>query len=86
MSSCYVSKFTKAVAGIQLTEHENKHLIPACQTPLLGSIFVFGHNPFEISLRYKFCYLTKNVLALIHVCLTLWVQANLTISKGRQGF
>jgi len=37
------------------------------------------------SLRYKFCYLTKNVLALIHVCLNLWVQANLTILKGRQG-
>lgn len=81
-----IRQFTKAVAAIQLTEHKNKHLVPACQTPLPCSVLVFCHNPFEISLRRKFCYLTENVLALIHVCLILWFQANLTISKGRQGF
>jgi hypothetical protein len=86
VSSSYVSKFTKAVAAIQLTEHENKHLIPACQTPLPCPILVFHHNSFEISLRYKFCYLTENILALVHICLTLWVQTNITISKGRQDF
>jgi len=35
---------------------------------------------------YEFCYLTENILALIHVCLTLWFQTKITISKGRQVF
>src|SRR5659263_39261 len=82
----YVSKFTKAVTAIQLTEHQNKHLIPTSQTPLTRSIFVFCHNPFEKSLRYEFYNLTENILALVHVCLTLWFQTNITISKGRQGY
>jgi len=86
MSSSYVSKFTKAVAAIQLTEHENKHLTPACQTPLPCPILVFHHNPLEISLRYKFCYLTENVFALVHVCLTLWFQTNITIQKADKVF
>jgi hypothetical protein len=86
VSRSNVSKLTKAVAAVQLTEHEDKQLIPACQTPIICSILVFSHNPFEKSLRYKFYYLTENVLALIHVCLILWLMAKLTISKGRQGF
>jgi hypothetical protein len=86
VSSSYVSKFTKAVAAIQLTEHENKHLTPACQTPFSRPILVFCHNPLEISLRYKFCYLTENVLALVHLCLTLWFQTNITVQKADKVF
>lgn len=86
VSSGNIGEFPKTTTAIQLTKHENQHLIPACQTPFACSDLVPGHKSFEISLRYEFYYLTKNILSLIHVSLILWLKAKITITNDRQVF
>lgn len=86
VSSSNICEFPKTTSDIQLTKHENQHLIPACQTPITCSVFVPEHKSFEISLRYEFYYLTNNILSLIHVCQILWLKAKITITNDRQDF
>jgi len=62
-----IRQFTKAVAAIQLTEHENEHLVPVGQIPSLGFIVGFCLNkPFKISFGEKICNLTENVSTIVH--------------------
>jgi len=81
-----IRQLTKTVTAIQLTEHKNEDLVPTCQAPLPSSILVFRYNPFGISLRYEFCYLTENVLAAVHCTQFLGSPTKVTGSKVRQDF
>jgi len=87
MSSCYVSQFTKAVAAIQLTKHENEQLVPVCQTPSFGSIITSCHDEsFKISFGKKIGDLTEKIFAAVHCTLLFGSPAKVTSSKVRQGF
>ncbi len=71
----------------QLTEHENEHLVPACQTPYLGSIVTFCHNEsFEVSFGEEIVNLTEKIFAIVHCTLVLGFPIKITISNVRQGF
>jgi len=81
-----VRQFTKAVAAIQLTKHQNEHLIPVCQTPSLSSIVKFSHNEsFKISFGKEIGNLTEKIFAIIHCSLLFGLPIKVTISKVRQG-
>jgi hypothetical protein len=82
-----IRQFTKAVTTVQLSEHENEHLVPVCQIPSLGSIVTTSHNKsFEISFGKKIGNLTEKVLAAVHCTLFFGSPAKVTSSKVRQGF
>ena len=87
MSSSNIRQFTKTVAAIQLTEHENEHLVPVCQIPSLGSIVTYSHDePFEVSLGKKIGDLTENIFAAVHCTLLFGLPPKVICSKVRQGF
>ncbi len=87
MCSSNIRQFAKAVAAIQLTEHENEHLVPVCQTPSLGSIVTCCHNePFEVSFGKKIGDLTENIFAAVHCTLLFGLPPKVICSKVRQGF
>lgn len=82
-----ICQFTKAFAAIQLTKHQNEHLVPVCQTPLLGSIITFFHNEsFEVSFGKEIGNLTEKIFATVHCTLLLGLPIKVTISNVRQGF
>jgi hypothetical protein len=87
MCSSNIRQFAKAVAAIQLTEHENEHLVPVCQIPSLGSIVTYCHNePFEVSFGKKIGNLTENIFAVVHCTLLFELPPKVICSKVRQGF
>jgi len=82
-----VRQFTKAIAAIQLTKHQNEHLVPVCQPPSLGSIVKFSHNEsFKVSFGKEIGNLTEKIFATVHCTLLLGLPIKVTISKVRQGF
>ncbi len=82
-----IRQFTKAVAAIQLTEHEDEHLIPVCQIPSLGSIVTYSHDKsFEVSFGKKIGDLTENIFAAVHYMLLFGLPTKVVCSKVRQGF
>jgi hypothetical protein len=83
----YVSKFTKAITAIQLTEHENQQLVPICQIPSLGFVVTFFHDKsFKVSFGKKIGDLTEKIFAAVHCTLLLGSPAKVASSKVRQGF
>jgi hypothetical protein len=87
MSSSNIRQLTKAIAAIQLTEHENKHLVPVCQIPSSGSIVTYCHDKsFEISFGKKIGDLTENIFAVVHCTLLFGLSPKVIYSKVRQGF
>jgi hypothetical protein len=87
MGSCNIRQFTKTVAAIQLTEHKNKHLVPVCQIPSLGSIVTYCHDePFEVSFGKKIGDLTENIFAAVHCTLLFGLPPKVICSKVRQDF
>jgi len=87
MSSCNIRQFTKTVAAIQLTKHENEHLVPVCQIPSLGSIVTYCHDePFEVSFGKKIGDLTENIFAAVHCTLLFGLPPKVICLKVRQDF
>lgn len=87
MSSSNIRQFTKAIAAIQLTEHENEQLVPVCQIPSLGSIVTYCHDkPFEVSFGKKICDLTENIFAAVHCTLLFGLLPKVIYSKVRQDY
>ena len=86
MGGCYVCKFSQTSAPHKLSEHENEKLTPVRQSPILGSVFGFGHKAFKISLWKETGYLSENVLSDLHICPNFDLGAKVRISKVRQVF
>ena len=82
-----IRQLTKAIAAIQLTKHQNEHLIPVCQIPSFGSIITYFHDePFKVSFGKKIGYLTENIFAAVHCTLRFGLPPNIICLKVRQGF
>ena len=87
MSGSNIRQFTKAIASIQLSEHEHEHLIPMSQIPALGSIVADHHDEsLKVSFGKKIGNLTENILAAVHCTLLFGLSPKVVCSKVRQGF
>ncbi len=82
-----IGQFTKAVASIQLTKHENEQLVPVCQIPAMCSVGINRHDKsFEVSLGKKIGDLAENIFAAVHCTLQLGLPSKVIRSNVRQGF
>ena len=67
-----IDQFTKVVAAIQLTKHQNKHLVSVCQTSSMSSIVKFFHTEsFEVLFGKEIGNVTEKKFATIH-CMQLF--------------
>ncbi len=86
MSDCNISKFPKASASKQLSEHKNQQMAPESKRPALCPVVVLGCQTFEVPLREKLGYLRKNIVTSVHICSNFDLDAKVHISKVRQDF
>jgi len=86
VSSSNIRQLKKVIAAIQLSKHQNEHLVQVCQIPSFGSIITLFHNePFEVSFGKRISDLTENILVVVHCMLRFDLPPNVIFSKIRQG-
>lgn len=86
MSRSIIRQFTKVVAAVQLTEHENVHLVSVFQSLSLCPIVTSCHDKsFKVSFGKKIGNLTEIVFVAVHCTPLLGSPTKVTSSKVRQG-
>ena len=68
MGSGNICELSESAASKELSENEDKQLIPVRKTPVLSSIIEFGYNPAELPLRQIHCDLGEYVSSVVHLC------------------
>jgi hypothetical protein len=86
MSNGDICKFSKTVAGCELTVHNDQHMTPVRWGHTGCPVFVFDYQSFEVTLREKLHNLCENIFADVHTCSILQLIAKEQNSKGRQAF
>lgn len=71
VGSSNICKFSECSASEQLSENEDKKVIPVRKTPILCPVIEFGYNSAELPLRQIQCDLGEYVSSVVHLCFFL---------------
>ncbi len=66
-----IREFSECTASEQLSENEDKQMIPVRKTPILRSVIEFGCNSAELPLRQIHCDLGEYISSVVHLCFFL---------------
>ena len=86
MSNCNICKFPKASASKKLAEHKNQQMVPMGKRLTSCAVVVLDRQAFKVPLRKELGYLRKNIVTRMHTYSNFDLDANVRISKVRQGF
>ena len=71
VGGCDICKFSECSASEQLSENEDKQVVPMRKTPILCPVIEFGYNSAELPLRQIHCDLGEYVSSVVHLCFFL---------------
>ena len=85
MSNCNICKPPKASASKLLAKHKNQQMVLMGKRPTSCAVVVLDRQAFKVPLRKKLGYLRKNIVTRMHTYSNFDLDANVRISKVRQG-
>ena len=68
VGSSDICEFSERSTSEQLSENEDKQVIPVRKTPILRSVIEFGCNSAELPLRQIHCDLGEYISSVVHLC------------------
>ena len=71
MSCSNICEFSECSTSEQLSENEDKQVIPVRETPILRPVIEFGYNSAELPLWQIHCDLGEYVSSVVHLCFFL---------------